>query len=631
MAAAVMLAVFISGGGLERLNLGRTLALFYNGPANGAYVVGANSDVYTTPGSYSWTAPPGVYSVVAHIIGGGGGGGTGQGVWQGQYNPGCDCYTGYPGHAGQWVAPTVAVTPGQAYTIVVGAGGAGYGPITLAGCPADWGQYGFGGATGQNSSFGNSYAYGGYGQGGGYMTNGGQPGETNGSGYGSGGWSTSCAYRAGDGQSGYVSVNYTVPPNPPATLDNSCSSNDTISLYWDASSGATGYYPRINSPAYNSGNACPAGWTYSAPTTCYKDNVTGTSITAVGVMGATYSASWVHAGNSGGTSGARYAPAGFTCPPFQFSLAVPDKSVTQESVATLPFGATRVTGRTTTISSFTLTGLPAGVTASFSPSTCSPTVATCSTITFTAASTAVPGAYTVTAYATGGGITRSDPFVLTIAAAGAFTFTLGNGGPTSIIQGSSAPTTITAMRTNGLTTDIGSFTTSGLPSDWTASFSPSSCTPGTTSALCTTFTVAVPSTESPGTYPIIVYASGGGATQATQVDVTVVGDTSSAPVVSFITTDSVAGEDGAANEGTGTFVLTRTADPTRALVVPYLISSGGGNATYGTDYTLSGTCTAIGVTSATIPAGQNTCTIDVTPISDGVGESNPELITFTLQ
>lgn len=87
---------------------------------------------YETPGSYTFTVPPGVYSLDVEVWGaGGGGGGTGNSTLGGAGG----------GGAGGYSRKRVPTTPGQTYAITVGAGGA-------AG-----GQGGAGGAGG-SSSFG---------------------------------------------------------------------------------------------------------------------------------------------------------------------------------------------------------------------------------------------------------------------------------------------------------------------------------------------------------------------------------------------------------------------------------------------------------------------------------------------
>lgn len=69
---------------------------------------------FTTPGTYSWTAPEGVTKVSVVAVGGGGGGGAGG-------------YSGGPAGAGGggglgW-KNDITVVPGQSYTVIVGAGG----------------------------------------------------------------------------------------------------------------------------------------------------------------------------------------------------------------------------------------------------------------------------------------------------------------------------------------------------------------------------------------------------------------------------------------------------------------------------------------------------------------------------
>ncbi len=385
----------------------------------------------------------------------------------------------------------------------------------------------------------------------------------------------------------------------------------------------TGYRIYINGVLYYEAGA--SGTLTTSPTFTYTNPPVGTYLIRPQVKSTQYP-TWGYYTESSKTV--------TVSAPFDFAITTTNKTVTQGTAATHTIDGIRTSGNATSIGSFTLSGLPAGVTASFSPSICTPgtTSALCTTITINPGA-ATPGTYAVTAYATGGTITRSAPFYLTILSAGAYNFTLGNSGPTSIAQGNSAGTAITAQRTGGLDTVTGSFSTSGLPSGWTASFSPSSCTPTTTNAVCTTMTVGVSASASPGAYPIVVYATGGGVTQSTTVTINVVANTSVTPTVSVVASDSVAGETGASNEGTGYFTITRTADPSRALIVAYTISSGGGNATYGVDYTIdnTSTCTAITATSATIPVGANTCTIVISPQTDGISETNPELVVLTLQ
>lgn len=110
-----------------------------NNPVGGGQLKSAR---FITPGTYSWTAPAGITAIWLTMCGGGGGGGV-YNAWNG----------GGGGGAGEgFYRRLVAVTPGTAYTVVVGAGGAGatYGVST-------WGS------DGGNSSFGGYVARGGKG------------------------------------------------------------------------------------------------------------------------------------------------------------------------------------------------------------------------------------------------------------------------------------------------------------------------------------------------------------------------------------------------------------------------------------------------------------------------------------
>ena len=70
------------------------------------------SQEYTTPGTYAWTAPEGVNEVSVVAVGGGGGG-----------NQGNSTNAGGGGGGGLGWKYSIQVTPGESYTVVVGSGG----------------------------------------------------------------------------------------------------------------------------------------------------------------------------------------------------------------------------------------------------------------------------------------------------------------------------------------------------------------------------------------------------------------------------------------------------------------------------------------------------------------------------
>ena len=123
---------FLSGG--SSLTLGSPVTVSYTEPT----VTGSSGQCkstlptngqaeFTTPGTYTWVAPPDVTSVSVVAIGGGGGGSasvTGQN----------DNSWGAGGGGGLGYKNNISVTPGQSYNVVVGYGGTGAidGPQTTA-------------------------------------------------------------------------------------------------------------------------------------------------------------------------------------------------------------------------------------------------------------------------------------------------------------------------------------------------------------------------------------------------------------------------------------------------------------------------------------------------------------------
>lgn len=81
----------------------------YEGPSTSVPVGEVGSQIWTTPGTYNWTVPSGVTFVSIVCVGGGGAGDEAAGGGAG---------------GGLAYANKVPVTPGQTYTVTVGAGGA---------------------------------------------------------------------------------------------------------------------------------------------------------------------------------------------------------------------------------------------------------------------------------------------------------------------------------------------------------------------------------------------------------------------------------------------------------------------------------------------------------------------------
>jgi uncharacterized membrane protein len=138
-----------------------------------------------------------------------------------------------------------------------------------------------------------------------------------------------------------------------------------------------------------------------------------------------------------------------------------------------------------------VSGLPSGVTASFSPS---PTTES-STLTLTASTSAVPGQYNLTITGISGSLKETTTAVLTVSALG---FTIGSYGNLSVDQGSSSTSDLYVASQSGSTGSV-NFAVSGLPTGVTASFSPNPTATGST-----VMTLTASSTAPTGLYNVIV-------------------------------------------------------------------------------------------------------------------------------
>ncbi|HLJ85729.1 MAG TPA: hypothetical protein VKZ53_02845, partial [Candidatus Angelobacter sp.] len=209
---------------------------------------------------------------------------------------------------------------------------------------------------------------------------------------------------------------------------------------------------------------------------------------------------------------------GTQTPDFTLSASPSSLSVTQGgSVSTTVSSA--VTGGFNSAVSLSVTGLPSGVTASFSPASLAAPGSGNSTLTFSTTTAAAAGTFNATVNASGGGVTHSTTVAVTINAAAKPDFTVSaSPSSLSIAQGNSAATTITTAATGGFNAAL-SLSVSGLPAGLTASFSPTSiAAPGNGNSRLT-FTAS--STATTGTFNITVTASGGGVTHTATVPVTV--------------------------------------------------------------------------------------------------------------
>jgi uncharacterized membrane protein len=158
--------------------------------------------------------------------------------------------------------------------------------------------------------------------------------------------------------------------------------------------------------------------------------------------------------------------------------------------------------------SFAISGLPSGVTASFSPN---PTTGS-TVLTLTASSTASLGQYTVTLIGTSGTLTVSNVFSLGIYKPA---FTLSSDWSVGIGQGTSVTSYVYVNSQYGFTGSV-NLAVSGLPSGVTASFSPNPTATG-----ISVLTLQANSAASPGQYNVVIKGTSVGQTASTTFPLTI--------------------------------------------------------------------------------------------------------------
>jgi hypothetical protein len=189
------------------------------------------------------------------------------------------------------------------------------------------------------------------------------------------------------------------------------------------------------------------------------------------------------------------------------------------SVAATPSSQTAPRGKSTSYSvsvtpfngfsgnvNFSVTGLPSGATASFTPSSVSGSGS--STLTINTTSATPIGTYTLTITGSSGTLTNSTQVTLAVA-----DFSLSASPSSQTVTANSKGTYTVTVSALGSFRAAVKFSVSGLPARTTASFSPSSVTGSGSSKL----TIATKAKATSGSYAVTVTGSGGGLTHSTNV------------------------------------------------------------------------------------------------------------------
>jgi trimeric autotransporter adhesin len=211
-------------------------------------------------------------------------------------------------------------------------------------------------------------------------------------------------------------------------------------------------------------------------------------------------------------------PNGTPTPDFTISAAPGSVSIAQGGSGSATV-TTAVSGGFNSAIALSASGLPAGVTASFSPASIAAPGSGSSTLTFTVSATATLGTSTVTITGTGGSITHTTTVSLTVTSVPTPNFTISaSPSSVSIAKGAAGSSTITTAVSGGFNSAI-ALSASGQPTGVTVAFSPASiAAPGSGSS---TMTITVAATAVAGTSTITVTGTGGSLTRTTTVTLTV--------------------------------------------------------------------------------------------------------------
>ena len=172
---------------------------------------------------------------------------------------------------------------------------------------------------------------------------------------------------------------------------------------------------------------------------------------------------------------------------FTLSAAPSSQSVNPGGSTSYTVSAAALNGFSGSVS-LSASGLPAGATASFNPS--SVATGASSTLTITTTASTPVGSSTLTITGTSGSLTHTATVTLNVTAASDFTLS-ATPSSRSVKPGGSTSYTVSAAALNGFSGSV-SLGVSGLPAGATSSFNPTSVTAGASSTLTITTTASTP-------------------------------------------------------------------------------------------------------------------------------------------
>jgi subtilase family serine protease len=213
-------------------------------------------------------------------------------------------------------------------------------------------------------------------------------------------------------------------------------------------------------------------------------------------------------GSGGGLTATVLVPVVVTAPNFALSASATSLSVAPGASGSVSLTVTPQNGFNSAVA-LSVSGLPTGVTATFTPATISG--AGTSALKLTAASTTAAGSHTLTLTGTSGSLKQTATVSLVVSVPSlAITASLSS---LTLPVSTSASLTVTATQ-NGVTS---AFSVTGLPSGVTAVFSPTTLSASGTTTL--NFTAGP--TVTGGTYPLTITGAGGGLTSKASVSLVI--------------------------------------------------------------------------------------------------------------
>jgi len=199
-------------------------------------------------------------------------------------------------------------------------------------------------------------------------------------------------------------------------------------------------------------------------------------------------------------------------PDFSIGATPPSRTVNAGDSTTYTVSTTALNGYSGSIALST-TGLPAGVSASFVPSSINGSGSSTLTVTTTAGTTPA-GSFTLTIIGNDGTISHSTTVSLGVAISD-FTIS-GSSASQTVNQGNGASYTISITASNGFSGTT-ALSISGVPANTTTSFNPTSV-PGTGQS---TLTVTTSASTPTGSYPLTITGTSGSLIHTTQVTLVV--------------------------------------------------------------------------------------------------------------